>query len=149
MNDVIFREYDIRGKYPVDIDEDFAYRFGLAYGSYIQEKFNQNACVISHDNRLSSDSLYSNMIKGLLESGINVIDYGLTTTPMNYYVRHINNLFGVMVTASHNPKDDNGFKFSLDEYTNARGEMIQEFKKYMMANNFKKGVGIIENRENL
>ena len=119
MKDNIFREYDIRGTYPVDINEDIAYKIGLGYGSFIQEFLNQTACVVSHDNRLSSVSLHENLIKGLLETGIKVIDYGLTTTPMHYYARYVNNLLGIMITASHNPKDDNGFKFSLDEYTNA------------------------------
>lgn len=136
MKDNIFREYDIRGKYPSDINEDVAYKIGLGYGSYLQEKLNQNACVVSHDNRLSSNTLYENLIKGLLETGITVLDYGLTTTPMNYYARHINNLFGIIVTASHNPKDENGFKFSFDKYANSRGQMIQDFKEYINKGNF-------------
>ena len=146
MKDKIFREYDIRGTYPKDINEEVAYEFGLGYGSYIQEYLNQTACVVSHDNRISSPSLHEHLIKGLLETGINVIDYGLTTTPMHYYARHINNLFGIMITASHNPKDDNGFKFSLDEYANARGEMIKDVQKYIKAGNFKKGNGKLEHK---
>ena len=143
MNYNVFRAYDIRGVYPTDINEDFAYRMGLSYGSYIQEKCNQQSCVVSHDNRLSSDSLTSALIKGILETGCNVYDYGLTTTPMHYYARYIEHLFGVMVTASHNPKDENGFKFSLDNIANARGEMIEDFKNYFIAGNFKKGQGTL------
>ena len=146
MDDKIFREYDIRGVYPVDINEDIAYKIGLGYGSYLQEKLNQNMCIISHDNRLSSESLNENLIKGLLETGINVIDYGLTTTPMNYYARKRNNLMGIMITASHNPKDDNGFKFSFDNYANARGNMILEFKNYINKGNFLKGNGKLEKK---
>ncbi len=141
MKDTIFRDYDIRGKYPSEINEDGAYKIGLGYGSYLQEHLGQTSCVVSRDNRLSSDALHENLIKGLLETGINVIDFGLTTTPMHYYGRHIENLYGIMITASHNPKDENGFKFSFDEYANARGQMIQEFKKYIEKNNFKKGTG--------
>ncbi len=146
MKDNIFREYDIRGKVPNEINEDVAYKIGLGYGSYLQEKLNQNACVISHDNRLSSPSLHQNLIKGLLKSGIHVIDYGLTTTPMHYYARHIENLYGVMITASHNPSDENGFKFSFDEYANARGEMIQDFKNYILKGKFLKGKGKLEEK---
>ncbi len=146
MKDSIFREYDIRGKYPSDINEELAYKVGLGYGSFLQEFLNQNACVVSHDNRLSSESLHKNLIKGLLETGINVIDYGLTTTPMNYYARHVNNLFGIMVTASHNPKDENGFKFSFDEYANARGIMIKDLKTYIEKGMFKKGNGKLEEK---
>ncbi len=146
MKDNIFREYDIRGKVPSEINDEVAYKIGLGYGSYLQEKLNQNACVISHDNRLSSPSLHQNLIKGLLKSGIHVIDYGLTTTPMHYYARHIENLYGVMITASHNPSDENGFKFSFDEYANARGEMIQDFKNYILKGKFTKGKGTLEEK---
>ena len=146
MKDSIFREYDIRGKFPNDINEDVAYNIGLGYGSFIQEFLMQEACIVSHDNRLSSGKLHDSLIKGLLESGIKVIDYGLTTTPMHYYGRHINNLLGIMITASHNPKDDNGFKFSFDEYSNARGIMVKDLKTYIDKGNFKKGQGTLDKK---
>ena len=136
MNLNVFRAYDIRGVYPEDINEEFAFRMGQAYGSYIQEKLGQKECIVSRDNRKSSESLTNELIRGLLSTGINVHDYGLITTPMHYYARYIEHLFGVMVTASHNPKDDNGFKFSLDYIANARGEMIEEFKNYFVQNKF-------------
>ena len=141
----IFRAYDIRGKYPSEINEQVAYTIGKSYGSYLQEKYNKNGCVVSRDNRLSSETLLQNLIKGITASGCNVINYNLTTTPMNYYGRYLNQLPGVMVTASHNPKDDNGFKFSFDGMINARGEMIEDFKKYTLAGNFKSGMGKITN----
>ena len=147
MKDKIFREYDIRGIVPDDINEDVAYKIGLGYGSYLQEFLNQKACVISHDNRLSSASLHDNLVKGLLETGINVIDYGLTTTPMHYYARHINDLYGIMITASHNPKDENGFKFSFDKYANARGKMVKDLKDYIDKGKFLKGEGTIEYKD--
>ena len=112
LNEEIFRAYDIRGVYPTEINEQTAFTIGKSYGSYLQEKYNKNTCIVSHDNRLSSESLTQNLIKGLISSGINIISLGFTTTPMNYYARYINGMPGIMVTASHNPKDDNGFKFS-------------------------------------
>ena len=127
MNPNIFREYDIRGTYPETINETVAYTIGRSYGSYIKEKLNQETCIVSHDNRLSSPALAAYLTKGITDSGVNVYNYGLTTTPMHYYARYIHNLLGVMVTASHNPKDDNGFKFSFDNLSNARGEMIEDF----------------------
>lgn len=144
MNDKIFREYDIRGKVPSDINEDVAYKIGLGYGSFLQEFLNQDACVVSYDNRVSSESLHDSLIKGLLETGINVIDYGMTTTPMHYYARYKNNLYGIMITASHNPSDENGFKFSFDEYANARGIMVKDLKTYIDKGIFKTGTGSIE-----
>ena len=147
MNDNIFREYDIRGKVPSEINEEVAYKIGLGYGSYLQEFLNQKACVISRDNRLSSDSLHESLLKGLLETGINVIDYGLSTTPMHYYARQVNNLFGIMITASHNPSDENGFKFSFDKYTNARGSMVKDLKNYIDNGVFLQGVGKVEYKD--
>ena len=148
MNDIkeeIFRAYDIRGTYPSSLNEQTAYIIGRSYGSYLQEKYNKDTCIVSHDNRLSGEVLTQNLIKGLISTGINVISYGYTTTPMNYYARYLNRLPGIMVTASHNPKDDNGFKFSFDGMINARGEMIEDFKKYTLLGNFKNGLGKITN----
>lgn len=141
MNEVIFREYDIRGVYPSDLDEKTAYTIGRSYGSYLREKYNIDTCVVGHDNRLSSESLTKNLIKGIKDSGTNVMYYGLVTTPMHYFSRKINQLPGIMVTASHNPKDDNGFKFSFDYDVNARGQMIRDFKKYTLENKFLSGNG--------
>lgn len=143
MDQNIFREYDIRGTYPVTINETVAYTIGRSYGSYIREKFNQTTCIVSHDNRLSSPALAAYLSKGITDSGINVYNYGMTTTPMHYYARYIHNIFGVMVTASHNPKDDNGFKFSFDNLANARGPMIQDFKNYTLAGKFLSGNGVV------
>ncbi len=144
MNEKVFREYDIRGTYPTDINENFAFTLGKSYGSYIKEKYNQTKCVISRDNRLSSSSLSDNLVKGLLESGCSVIDYGVTTTPMNFYARYLNQLFGIMITASHNPKDDNGFKFSFGGPSNAAGQLIEDFKNYTFKGVFQSGTGVYE-----
>ena len=143
MEKNIFREYDIRGVYPTQLNEETAFIIGQGFGSYIQEKYSQKACVVSHDNRLSGNSLTLSLIEGIISTGCNVIDYGLTTTPMNFYARHINNLFGIMVTASHNPKDDNGFKFSFDYISNAKGKQIYDFRDYIFNGNFLQGNGTI------
>lgn len=145
INTNIFRAYDIRGVYPQEINEQVAYTIGRSYGSYLQEKYNKDCCIVSRDNRLSSETLTQNLIKGITSSGCNVINYSLTTTPMNYYGRYLNQMPGIMVTASHNPKDDNGFKFSFDGMINARGEMIEDFKNYTLAGQFKSGQGRITN----
>ena len=145
INETIFRAYDIRGVYPNEINEQTAYTIGRSYGSYLQEKYNKNTCIVSHDNRLSSETLSQNLIKGITSSGCNIINYNLTTTPMNYYGRYLNQLPGIMVTTSHNSESDNGFKFSFDGMINARGEMIEDFKNYTLAGNFKSGMGNISN----
>lgn len=145
INETIFRAYDIRGVYPTEINEQTAFTIGKSYGSYLQEKYNKNTCIVSHDNRLSSEALMQNLIKGISQSGCNIISLGLTTTPMNYYARYLNNTPGIMITASHNPACDNGFKFSFDGMINARGEMITDFKNYTLKGNFKSGLGTVTN----
>lgn len=140
----IFRGYDIRGVYPTDITADTAYTIGLAFGSKIQD-LGKHKCVIGHDNRISSDELYDALIEGIKETGVDIISLGLCTTPMYYYACiKLNVRAGVMVTASHNPKDDNGFKFAYDESGNCKGQEIQDFYEYLMAGNFKKGEGQVE-----
>lgn len=147
MKESVFKAYDIRGKYPEEIHEEMAYIIGQSYGSYLQEVLEKKKCVVGHDNRLSSESLTDALIRGLLASGINVIDYGLITTPMHYYSRYINGTYGIMVTASHNPKEDNGFKFSFDPLANARGKMIEDFKDYTLKGKFLTGLGMLEKRD--
>lgn len=141
INKNIFRGYDIRGVYPTEIDEDTAYTIGLGFGSHIRE-MGKTTCVVGHDNRLSSPSLYDALIKGILSTGIDVIALGLCTTPMYYYACiHLRVYSGVMVTASHNPKDDNGFKFAFDESGNCKGQEIQDFLAYILQNKFLSGEG--------
>ncbi len=143
FNENIFREYDIRGVYPNEINENFAYLFGRGYGSYIQEKFNLNSCVVGYDNRFSSVDLTDNLIKGLVSTGIKVINIGLVTTPIVYYARDLlETPASIMVTASHNPKDDNGFKFSYNN-GNAAGEEIYDLRDYITRGNFIDGEGSV------
>ncbi len=143
INKNIFRGYDIRGIYPNEIDEDTAYTIGLGFGSRIRE-MGKSSCVVGHDNRLSSDALYGALIEGILSTGIDVISLGLCTTPMYYYACIKLQIYsGVMVTASHNPKDDNGFKFSFDESGNCKGQEIQDFMNYILKGNFLVGNGTL------
>ena len=143
INKNIFREYDIRGTYPNELNEDVSYTIGKAYGSYIK-RFNETVCLVGHDNRLSSDSINDALIKGILSTGINVIDIGLVTTPMLYYSRIIKKINpGIMITASHNPKDDNGFKFSFNEVGNAKGKEIYEFRDFVLNGDYDEGNGTL------
>lgn len=139
----IFRGYDIRGVYPNDINEEVAYQIGKAFGSKVILQ-NQTSCVIGHDNRLSSPSLEEALIKGILETGVSVVRLGLCTTPMYYFACLKENIpAGIMITASHNPKDENGFKMALLKGENLKGEEIQEFYRFVMKENFQEGVGQI------
>ena len=142
INPNIFRGYDIRAIYGEDLDENVAYTIGKSYGSYIQKIKNKKVAIVGHDNRISSSPLSKALIKGMLETGLDVIDIGLVTTPMFYYAWQIFNVpSGIMVTASHNPKEYNGFKMAFDEFGNACGEMIQEFRRFTEAGDFIQGTG--------
>ena len=137
----VFRGYDIRGVYPKNIDEDFSYTMGLGFGTHIK-KLGFDKCVVGHDNRLSSPSLYDALIKGITSTGCDVVSLGLCTTPMYYYACiKLGIPSGVMVTASHNPKDENGFKFAFDENGNCKGEEIQDFYKELVNGDFISGNG--------
>lgn len=143
LNKYIFRAYDIRGKVPTEIDEDTAYTIGIGFGSYIKE-LGKSSCVIAHDNRLSSPMLYNALQMGILQTGINVISLGLCTTPMYYYACIKLKIYsGIMVTASHNPKDENGFKFAINESGNCKGEEITDFLNYILKGNFSYGKGTL------
>lgn len=110
INPNIFRGYDIRGIYGEDLYEDVAYTIGRGYATYVKKK-GYTKCVIGHDVRSSSPTLSDALISGIIESGMDVIDIGLTTTPMFYFAqiklsdRKNEILPGIMITASHNPKN--------------------------------------------
>ena len=143
INKKVFREYDIRGIYPSEINEELAYQVGRSYASLLIKDYKMNTCVVGMDNRLSSPKLHDELIRGLTDTGMNVIDLGLCTTPMYFYGCIYTHTFGMMVTASHNPKDDNGFKFCFDRFGNARGKQVYDFKDYTLKGNFILGQGKI------
>ncbi len=141
LNKNIFREYDIRGVYPTELDDNTAYTFGLGFGTHIQ-KLGKKKCVVGHDNRLSSPALYAALIEGIKSTGVDVMSLGLCTTPMFYYACiHLEIPSGVMVTASHNPKDDNGLKFSFDESGCCKGDDISNFLQELLVGEFNSGTG--------
>ena len=139
----IFRGYDIRAVYGQDLNEDIAYTIGLSFGSYIIEK-GYKKCVVGHDNRVSSEPLADALLTGITSTGVDIVYLGLCTTPMYYYAQKKLKIDpGIMITASHNPKEYNGFKIAFDDFGNACGQMIQDFRAYTEEGNFKTGKGNI------
>ena len=145
LNKNMFREYDIRGIYGTDLNGDIAYLIGRGLGSKMR-KLNITKTVVAYDNRLSSVELEENLIKGLVESGINVYRLGLASTPMCYYASNYFDVnCSVMITASHNPKEYNGFKFSFDGISNACGSSVMEIYDIIINKDFVNGNGTISN----
>jgi phosphomannomutase len=108
--DKIFRAYDVRGTYPDEIDEEIAYKIGKAVAKILANSKNKKL-VVARDNRPSSEKLSEAIIKGITDLGVNVINIGLSATPVFYYaVKEFCASGGIMITASHNSENYNGFK---------------------------------------
>lgn len=120
----IFKAYDVRGLYPDQIDESTTRAIGLALQHVIERQGPWGrTVVVSRDMRPHSQSLSEALCSGLLAAGFDVVDIGLATTPMNYFaVGHLRAAGGVQVTASHNPAQYNGLKFSLHEARPVSGD---------------------------
>lgn len=143
MKENILRENDIRGKYPLEINEESIRVFGRAFGYYLKEN-NYDKCIVGHDNRLSSESLNKSLIGALLESGINVIDIGLVTTPMLNYATIIKNIsYGLMITASHNDKEDNGIKIFGKDHLHLRSDELEKLYGYIGSKKETTGSGVL------
>lgn len=132
-NPRIFRAYDIRGIYGKDFGEKDSESIGKAFASLVKPK---TVCV-GCDNRESSDSLKEALIKGLVESGVDVIDVGVIPTPvLNFAVISLKSDGGIMVTASHLTKEYNGFKICRQGASPLMEEEIQEIRNIAEKNNF-------------
>ena len=111
----IFKAYDVRGIFPTELDAGIAFQIGLAFQHVLdaEDRANGNTVVVSRDMRGSSPVLASALIEGLTAAGLDVLDIGLASTPMNYFaIGHRGAAGGIQVTASHNPARYNGFKLS-------------------------------------
>ena len=147
INNAIFREYDVRGIYGEDLNEDVAYTVGKAFGSYVKE-LGESKVILGHDNRDSHFELYPALMQGILDSEMNVLSLGLVTTPMHNFAKIYYDVnAGIMVTASHNPKEYNGFKMSVKKEDSLYGKDLQAFKHYLDCYDFKNGKGTIINED--
>ena len=107
----VFKAYDVRGVYGNGLDENLAYKVG----NYLPQLLNSDHVMIGRDARTSSPSLFDAMCKGVTDRGCDVWDIGLCTTPTIYFAApKLNAKASVMITASHNPPEYNGFKISKE-----------------------------------
>ncbi len=126
-----FREYDIRGIAGRDITEALAHRLGYAYAAMLPDG-ESRPVIVARDVRLSGPAIQKAVIEGLLDAGADVIDIGMVPTPLAYYaVFHLDGAGCVMVTASHNPGDYNGFKM-MKGRESLHGDDIQRLKELML-----------------
>lgn len=110
----IFKAYDIRGVYPDTLDEAAAREIGRAYVSYLG--LSGSRVVVARDMRLSGEALRDAFVEGVTQAGADVLDLGLVSTDALYFaVGHLEEPGGAMITASHNPKEYNGFKLCREE----------------------------------
>jgi phosphomannomutase len=130
----IFKAYDIRGTYPEQVNGDIAYKIGFALAAYLKPK----TIAVGRDMRLSSDELNENLIRGINDFGADVVDLGLISTDGLYFaVGKFGYDGGVMITASHNPKQYNGFKICRNEAIPLSGqEGLQDIKQTILDDSF-------------
>jgi phosphomannomutase len=103
-----FKAYDVRGRVPEELDDDIAYRIGRAYAEFVKPR----TVAVGRDIRSSSPALTTALVKGLTDSGVDVLDIGVGGTELSYFATFSRKLDGgIMVTASHNPPNYNGMKF--------------------------------------
>jgi phosphomannomutase/phosphoglucomutase len=143
MNPQIFREYDIRGVVDQDFPTPVVEGLGQAIGTYLLGTGKQRI-TLARDVRLSSDRLRDDLLRGLLRTGLHVIDIGVCPTPLLYFsIRHLEAEGGVMITGSHNPPEFNGFKVCVGPDT-IYGEEIQKLGRIMETATYREGKGTAE-----
>ncbi len=129
INPLIFRNYDIRGVVDVDLNIEIVEALGKAYGTFL-EKREINKIVCGRDCRLSSEVYETAFIKGVLSTGVEVIDLGMIMTQMMYFAQyHFQTLGGAMLTASHNPWNFNGFKLATGFSQTTGPDEVQELRE--------------------
>ncbi|MBU0732713.1 MAG: phosphomannomutase/phosphoglucomutase [Proteobacteria bacterium] len=140
MNPHIFREYDIRGTYPDELNEKTVGLLGNALGAYYREK-GAKRISLGQDCRLSSPDLAAWLSRALVASGMEIVDIGTVPTPVLYFsIHHLRVDGGIQITGSHNPPAFNGFKICLGEMS-VYGEEIQKIRKIAESGDFIAGNG--------
>jgi len=140
MTPEIFREYDIRGIVDEQITDADVFLLGRGIGTYLAEHGCRHL-TLGRDCRLSSGRFNEQMIKGLIASGCHITDIGVCPTPVLYFsIRHFEQEGGVMITASHNPPEYNGFKVCLGT-DSVHGQEIQKIREIIEKEAFAEGAG--------
>src|SRR3989339_1284798 len=134
--DHVFRGYDLRGVVGTDLDDENVLILAKGYATYLLQRRIYD-CVIGFDSRESSPRFRDIFVKGLTESGIKVFDIGITLSQICYFAQYFFRTRGmVMITASHNPKEYNGFKFGTGYSETMVTEEISEYRELVKSGKF-------------
>lgn len=142
--EAVFKRYDIRGRYPEELDEKFAERLGKAFGTFVVENDGEKV-VVAKDTKESSEDLKKNFVMGLVSTGVDVLDTGTGPTDYAAFSGMKENCFSVMVTSSHMPLEFNGFKFMYPEGNGLLNEDLDKVKDIFREKDFAEDKGEIEN----
>ncbi len=146
FNPRVFREYDIRGHAERDLATPFVRDLGLAYGTYVR-RAGARAVALGRDCRVSGPRLFEAFVDGVRSAGVDVVDIGVVPTPVLYWALfHLPVDGGVIVTGSHNPGDENGFKLCLGR-TSIFGAELQALRALVEAQDFERGEGALSARD--
>ena len=147
MNPNIFRQFSIRGNAERDLPDDVVFRIGQAMGAHFAASASEPIVVVGRDVRRSSPRISQTLINGLTATGATVFDVGLVPTPaLNFAADYFQASGGIMVTASHNPPADNGFKLRDDRRT-LTGDTLQNLYRLAMTGDFPAGQGMAMPRD--
>ena len=154
INPLIFRAYDIRGiaiadkSTPADLTPETIKLIGQSTGTYMRRTYNTKNMMVGRDNRLHSPELQKAFIDGVLSTGVDVIDVGLSTSPLLYYaVCKFGIDSGVNITASHNPKEYNGVKIIGKNAHSVCGDELQKILEFIQKNDFETGSGKLNTKD--
>src|SRR5688572_2129371 len=147
LSRTIFREYDIRGVTDTDLTPDVARAVARGYAQFIARKGAKGAIVVGRDNRPRGVALHAELVKGLLDSGFDVVDIGVVPTPLAYWAQHkLEVAGGIMITGSHNPPEFNGFKLGLANHS-IYGADIQQIYELAARGEFPSGQGKLRSQD--
>lgn len=148
FNPKIFKAYDIRGVYPSELDEETAYKIGQAYAKFVKPK----KVAVGRDVRTHGEKIKSELIRGLNDAGVDVIDIGIISTDMLYFaVANYGYDGGIAVSASHNPKEYNGFKMVREKsFAISSDTGLFDIRDMVVDNSYQvkpKKMGVVEKKE--
>jgi phosphomannomutase / phosphoglucomutase len=147
ISQTIFRQYDVRGIVGTDLTDEVAYGIGRGYAKLLAQRGISGAVAVGRDNRPSGTALRDALVRGLTESGVDVVDVGVVPTPLLYWALHHEHVVGgIQITGSHNPPEYNGFKMCLGT-ASLHGADIQTLYGYIVGGEYPAGHGSVRTVE--